>query len=403
MPEELEIDPNLPPSGEGNPEAPRGIERATADIDSILKLDEPEVKPELGADGKPKPAEPVKPAAPAKPASDPKPEGDPDDLEFEKVIKPNAKAWKEFEKVKKSWKAKESTLQGRIKELESKANPTAADGEKLKQLEAQLAERVSERESYEKRIAALDYRQTAEFREKFVSRYERTAKEAVEFVSKLKKLDELGDVIGDATEADFEAVRSARPQDRRAIAKKIFGDNAADVMDYVREMDKIRSDADAAVQNHSENHSKIIAEQKLKAAEGEKAFSGFRTEAQKLLETKYPDLFSPDHYKDKPDLQKRLIDGYAYVDQAIENGSKMSPDERAAVNSVVRSRAAAMPLLLAQKKMDAKRISELEAEITKLRGGDPGNLGGGGGGGGGGGEGEKKLSGIEAHAAEFDS
>lgn len=342
-----------------------GIDKAAADMDAMMA--EP-AAPAAPASPAPAPAKPAEPAKPATPAAEP----ETDEQKFEKEIKPNAKAWRTFEGVKKKWTSERQRMETKIKELESRP-ATPANDAKLKSLEEQLAKHTEERTGYEKTIAELDYRKSSEFNEKFVTRYQRTVQQGVEFAKQLKIVDEVGDPVREATEADFNAVKNATPTNRRAVAKQLFGENAADVVDYVRELDKIRAEADDAVRSHAENHAKIKTERTQKEAEEGSLFKQMRSDSEKLLETKYPNLFSTDHYKDQPELQKALADGYSYVDEAAEKAAQMSPDERAAKVSVVRARAASFPLLWTQNKSLKSQVDALTEELKKYRATDPGS------------------------------
>lgn len=334
----------------------------------------------------------------AKPGAAQAPAGG-DDAELEGVIKTNPKAWKTFEAVKKSFATQKAELEAKIKALESKPAPTTVDDAKLKQMEAKLAEMEGQSKSQQQRLAEYDIRNSEEFKREFVQPWQSTYKEGLSFIAGLQIMNEDGEAVRQATQADFEHIRAIAPQQRRAEAAKMFGDSGADVLDIVKELDRITKRANDEVAKGSSSYETVQAERKAKEAEKAKQFGQFRTDAETELSKQFPEYFSVDHYKDNPELMGHLQDGYDFVDKAAERQGDMTPDELAAATAVIRARAAAFPLLYTKMAAMQKELEEHKAELAKLRGADPGagKIADGGAGGG-----DETVGGISDMASKFN-
>ncbi len=303
------------------------------------------------------------------------------DEEVEKHIKPNAAAWRVYEAKKKAWAEKESSytaktaeLEKKIAELSNKPNPTVADDAKLKALEARLAERETEAKTYRQRLEERDYIQSAEYQEKFLKPWNAVHDEAFAFVEGLHVLDpDSGEPARQATKADFEKVKATPIQQRRAVAKALFGEDlAGDVVDYVKELDRIGKGAQEAVANHSRNFEKISTERRL-AQEGEsKKFNQIEQAERSELEQKFPDYFSVEHHNENPEYRAALEQGYSQYDDMVANFSKKSAEEQASNKVLARAWFAAFPLMHKQVETLKGQVASLTEELSKLRGTDPG-------------------------------
>ena len=125
-----------------------------------------------------------------------------------------------------------------------------------------------------------------------------------------------------------------------------------------------------------------------------------KAETQKSIEQNFPEFFSPDHYKDNPELQKKLNEGYEYVDKVAAEHDKLSREDQIAFTAVIRARAAAFPLLHANNETLKAEVSALKEELKKYRGSDPGSVESRPSGGAS--EQSKEALSIEAMASEFD-
>lgn len=303
-----------------------------------------------------------------------------EEVELEREIKKSPSAWRVYEGFKKTSaqriaerEQKIASYEAKIKELESKSRQTPQEEARVKQLEQRIEELSGKSKSYEQRIEELDYRQSEAFKEKFVVPWQQTYLRAVKLVESLNVLDELGDISQPATQQDFDKLRSLPAAERRGAAREMFGDDAAEVLSYIRQLDEKREEADIALQERSKNIEKLVEEKKQKQISESAQFDGFKTSASKQLESEYPEYFSVDHYKDDPELKQMLMDGYDYVDTLASNQANMPKDELAAATAVVRARAAAFPLLWKRLDKATKELESLKGAKDQKRKSDPGS------------------------------
>lgn len=311
---------------------------------------------------------------PAKPAEAPKEESL---EELEKKINPNTAQWRAHDAYKKkaeaTYQAKITDLETRIKAAESKPSTPANDG-KLAILEKQLEELSGESKTYKQRLTERDYRESDDYKEKFVKPWNRAYGEAYQFVEGLQALDEDGNPARQATKADFDKVKIAPLQQRRAVAKALFGeDSAGDVVEYAKELDRIGKASDEAIAGHAQNFEKIQLERSQAAESESKQFAQIRDGERADLESKFPAHFSVEHYKDQPELQKALADGYEEYDSMLSAYKGKSPEDRAADEVTARAYYAAFPLLAKQNEALTAQVESLTKELLAFRGSDPGN------------------------------
>ena len=308
-------------------------------------------------------AEAGKPSTPAQPD---------ETEEMEKVVKSNPKAWRVYEGVKKKWHSERDQLNAKIAALEAKPNPTATDDAKVRQMEQRIAEIEAEAKTAKQKLTEYDYRNSEEFQQKYVQQFQKVYQRGAEFTKGLQVLNDLGEPDRAATQQDFDALRSLPLQQRRKAAKDMFGDAAFDVLQFITKLDEIRSEADEAIQSHSQNYEKTRAERQAAEQAEAKAFEGFKSSIHRDLESKYPELFSPGHYKDNPEMQQSLVDGYRFVDDVTSNASKMSKEDLASNTAVVRAYAAAFPAMHLRNEQLKAEVEKLKAELAGKAASDPG-------------------------------
>jgi hypothetical protein len=317
----------------------------------------------------------------AKPKAD-KPKADAPDEEVEKHIKSNPNAWRVYEAKKKAWAEKEAgfttktaELEKKIAELSAKPNPTVADDAKLKVLEERLAARETEYKTVKQQLVERDYTQSDEYKEKFIKPWQNAHKEAYDFVKGLQVVDENGDAVRQATEADFEKVKATPLQQRRAVARALFGeDSAGDVVDYAKEIDRLVKGSNEAIAEHSKDWEKTAQEKAMVAQKEREGFTKLEQDERATLEKDFPDYFSVEHHKDNPEYQKALADAYSEYDAMLNGFSEKTPAEQAASKVVARAYYAAFPLMYKQVTALKSQVESLTAELTKLRGTDPGSV-----------------------------
>jgi hypothetical protein len=316
----------------------------------------------------------------------------------EDAIKAKPQAWRVYEAAKKRWRDERERLEARLKELEAKPAPSAADEQKMRDLERRIAEFESRAKTYAQQLAEVEYTRSDEFKEKYAAPWQRTYKEGVDFVSALRKHNELGEP-GDerGSQSDFDMLRSLPREQRRLEAKRMFGEDAPEVLEYIRQLDRIRADADAAVAEHGKQYESKKQEEERRKKEELDAFAQHHQRAREAIEAKFPQFFSPAHYASSPAEKKALEDSYQYVDWLSESLQQMPADERAAAAAVLRARAAGFGLLVARaEKLEAENKA-LKDELAKFRSTDPGAAAGASGGQ----SADKRVS-IDTAAAEFD-
>lgn len=337
------------------------MQRATAKIKGVL--DKPEVKKVEKA----KVAEPV-------------------DDEEEKIIKSSPGPWKVYEakrkkwnEERKAWTEKETGFTTKLADAESqlkaaKSNPdSAANDHKIQFYEKRIEELSGHYKTAQEKLAERDYTQSPEYAEKFSKPWQRGHDEAYGFVEGLQVLDENGDPARQATKADFDKVMATPIQQRRQVAKALFGEDfASDIIDHAKELDRIRKGANDAVKDHAQNFQKLDVERTLAHQKELEGYVRMKEQQRIELETELPDMFSVEHYKDQPELQKALQDGYSDYDNIRATYHQMSPEDRAANEVLARAHYAAMPLMHKQVKALKTENESLKAELLRFRSSDPG-------------------------------
>lgn len=327
----------------------------------------PATKPEAKA-----PEAPKAPEAKAAPATAPKtPEPEMSEADMEKVIKANPKAWRVFEASKKKWQTEKSTLESRIQQIESKATQTPADDKKLEALNKQLEELRGESSKYKQELVKRDFTASDEYKKNYVEKANTVYAEAVGFVQQLTVNE--GESQRKATQADFDEIRSLPLGTRRKVANDKFGDYAGDVLQFVRDIDTIKRDATMAVQRHAEQSEKEAAERETNSARSKQEYDSYYKQSLDGVRSNeaYGKWFSPDEAD--PEATKLLADGFDEIEKVTSQLDSLPIDQKAAYSAVFRARAAATPRLILEINRANAKNAELEAELAKYRGTDPGS------------------------------
>lgn len=400
MPEE--ITPQSQPAEQPSQPAPSGIDAMMAQLDSAAASGKPisDPKPvDKPADSKPadKPADKKPETPPAKPADkapEQKLEKSPDEPDWSKAP---PKWYKIYEQHKSKSGETIKGLEAKIKALESKPVEGAGDAKKLETYEKQLDELRGKTTDYEKQIAQLDYTKSAEYKRQYVEPANRVYAEAVGFVQRLKVQD--GDETRAATQADFDYIRSLPVDARRKAANELFGEYAADVIDFTRDIDRIKRDATAAVDRHASEHERIALEREGNTKKEAQQYEElYKSSMEGIKENEnWGKWFRED--ENDPEASTLLREGFEQIEKVVAQLDKLPIDQRAAYSAMYLARAAVTPRLL----MEVNRITEerdaLREELEKIRGTDPGAEGEQAAGG----EGDKtKPVGIDGAVAVFD-
>jgi len=323
-----------------------------------------------------KPAEPAKPnpAAPAKPTAPPAKPAAAAPVEKPldwKTAPANFRAAHEklqqvFDAQTRELKTKLQTTESRMRELEQREYLTPEQ----KQQYARMQERQQQLEAD---LYSRDYRESPEFKAKYDAKSQKVwgllqgELEGIQVTANGETRK--------ATTTDVQRIRaeSSSLAAQRRLAKEMFGDDADVVLKYVGELKAIEDAANdeiAAKRSgwQQEREGLTKKQQEEQAAMG-RTYKDFDTQ----LAQKH---FAP--LPDNPDYNKAMEDGLKFYDSQNVDFGKKTPEERAKVLALVRRMAGAWPAaqtLITQK--DA-RIAELEGQLAKLQGSDPGNGGDGG-------------------------
>lgn len=319
----------------------------------------------------PKPDAPQKQKTPTT-----KPSDEMDEAAMEKFLKQHQKPWRVYEAAKKGWQSKIQAAEATIKELQSKKTSTDAEREKYAQqktelLLKQLEEMKLEAAKAKQELAKRDYTASDEYRKNFVEKATSVYTEAVQFVTQLQVTD--GDNERAATQADFDELRLLPLGARRKAAVDKFGDYAADVLSFVRDLDNIKRDAALAQQRHAENYERELAERETMTAKQRQEYDNFYNSALKGIQenAEYGKWFS--ETPDDPEASEILRAGFEEIEKATAQLDKLPLADQAAYAAVYRARAAAAPRLMLEISRRDQKLAELEAELAKFRGSDPGS------------------------------
>lgn len=303
-------------------------------------------------------ADPAKATTPAKAA----PKVDP----WEKAPTPLKN---EYFKLKRESEEKHATLEKQIKEFREKAGKEtvpAVDTKAVEQYQKQIKD-------YQERLSAADYRQSQEFQEQFVQRWQAEYDEAIAEVKAmaLTSQDADGNVKSrPATEADLQRVRALPPGEQDKAIHELFGHYSPRVFARLMELRRIERASNEAVTKHVKNAEAKAATAKAELENTQKHYDKLLADSSDELAREWPEHFAPDE-KD-PEVSAALKSGYEFVDGMVKRANEMTPEDRAAHNAVLRARAAAfLPERLKNNRLTA-RVKELETELAKFRESDPG-------------------------------
>jgi len=330
------------------------------------KTEAAEVKsePEVKTDPKVEAKAEVKPDAKAEPKKED--EAEPD---WEKAPPKWGRLYRQSET---KFKATIKTLEDKIKTLDSKSNPTAADASKLEAYEKQLEELRNESKTYKQQLAERDYTKTDEYAG-FQKRATAAYTKGIDLVNQLKVTD--GDNVRQAVRADFDRLRMLPLADRLEAAENMFGKYANRVLSYVDQIDMINDEANEAAKNHAATYEKKSLEQQSISKKQQAEYEGFYKSALDGIQSNenYGKWFKPD--ESDPEASKLLQDSYDEIERITNQIEKLPLDQQAAYAAVYRARAAAAPrLIMAVNRITSERDA-LKAELAKLRGTDPGAKG----------------------------
>lgn len=387
----------------GQPAAPAGTPPPAAPAaktpEPPAKAPEPGKAPQQPAAKAPAPAPAPKPAAPAAkaaPVAQPKP-GEVDDskLDWKTAPKQFQAAHEKLVQVHRQetqrLTSELQTTQTKMRELEGKKFLSPEQEQKYAKLE-------QDQDALRAELYARDYREAPEFKAKYDAKSKALFKR-LEINLKSLTVDDGNGGTRQATAGDFQKVDAlaGNPIEQRRTAKALFGEDADVILADARELQNIRNAADEEIEmKRSGFKADREKQQQQFQQESQQSLQAFK-EYDGLIETKFPQYFAPIEGND--DYNKAREEGLKYVDTTSAALGSKTPQERAFQTALMRRWAAAFPATQVLLKQSNEKIAELQAEIARLRGTDPGELGEGGSGGGGGGESD---GGTDALASEID-
>ncbi len=354
-----------PPVTPAEPEIPQGIEGAMKAFEQSVtpKPKETPPKADVKTDADPKATDPKAKVEPkvelkADPKADPKKASDP----WEKA---DPKLKGEHFKTVRTLQDKVDSYEKRIKEIESKKVETPADTKLVEQYQKQVKE-------LEQKIAASDYRQSAEFKKQFVDRITSSYQDSIAEMPALKITvsDADGNAIQRAaTKEDFDRLLNLRgPDQDEAIAK--FGSSAYRVASMVRELIGLSRQSDQALAEHAKNAEQSAKEKALSDERNKGEYQQHYDASRAELEKSWPQYFAAD--ESDPERSEALKQGYEFVDSIAAKQDSFTPDQKAAYNAVLRARAAGFSSVVLENNRLKSEVESLKGELGKFRKSDPG-------------------------------
>lgn len=260
--------------------------------------------------------------------------------------------------LRKDWRRKKERLEAverenaELRAKSSKPTPDSTVLEENKTLKKRL-------EEYEIELRYQDYTKSEEFKEKHEKPYQRAFDRAVDEVKELYvNLDDGSS--RPATEKDFERVLNADKTEVKALANKLFGDDARDVLDLRRKLIDMNRAATEDAKNYRENASKRELERANKKLESEAQLKRLWEKANEEIPEKFPQYFKPIDGDDE--YNAALKQGYEIIDAAHD--PNLPIEEKVARLAGARHRAAGYRAQVLLRKRAEARVKELE-EVVK--------------------------------------
>ena len=304
----------------------------------------------------------------------------------EPVTEPGPKALREeYRKLKQELETERSKKRADPAEVESLKQQMAA----IKQQHEAIQK---ERDEFSKTLAKSDFKNSPEFKEKFHKPLMKLVDDAVTELSEFNRIDESGKEVPVSFD-DIRPLLAMKTPQALAKAKELFGDYANRAMDHRQRILAQERANREAIDNHEQIRQQETAQQaQVKTMEEERLRSTFDSEV-KRLETEFPEIHTAE--KDNPRESEQLVRGRELADVAIFGREGIDQPTRIKAAAIARERAAMFPVMAIRNKALVSKITELEGQLSKLRGGGPG------GGVGSGQATSQKPTGIAASLEEF--
>ena len=353
--------PASPPPAAPAPQAP-SMASALAEFDTIAS---PPAKAPASAPKPPeggKTPEPPKPSAVTPPKPEPKGEA--------QLRKRLAEVERERDQIRTKNTTEITTLQDKMKVLESKRYWTPEEEKRYKTME-------DRQQTLEAELYTRDYRASPEFTEKFQKRadrvFDKVNKELKGMTVKYQDGEE--DKTRAANIADFTRIRALNDSlsEQRKLAKSLFGEDADIVLSHARELSTIEEEANEEIATRQKTYAETRKQAEERQANEAREYQNHRTTFEKQIIEKYPQHFGEDPAN--PEVNEALKQGLGFIDATIAGAGKMNVEERAMKNSLVRLMAGSWQRNIVRIRQLESKIEELTGDLGKLRKSDPGSGG----------------------------
>lgn len=278
------------------------------------------------------------------------------------------------------------TLQEQIKKIEAKQVEAPADAGNIAALKKEIEDIRKERDETRRALAEADFSKDPNFKrdydDKWHSEYESSVNQALRFQIIVKGAEGEAATARAATQQDFDYIRALPVEARRQAAKELFGENGSDVVDSIKELDRIRRARKEALTRHAQDHEKTQAE-KARAKEGRSTqLEQRKSQVMQAIQAELPELFDAKHYESDPDAKAALEGGYekarAGLKAIAEYGDESDVGKHAQKLASFEALIASAPLLTLLNTRLTEKNKALEEELSKYRKTDPGTPPGGG-------------------------
>lgn len=338
----------------------------------IAGIESGEPKPDPKAKAAPEAPKPKADATPAKPATTaktPTPPAKPEAPKVEGIDQVRSRL-KEVQENEKAVRAELETLRKEREELSKRRFITP-------EVEAEIERNKTEAAELRKQLSEVSYERSEKFHKDYVRPFNAAKQQALEYAKSYPVLVDDDGTTRAATDQDFYKVAQAPRAERIAIARRLFGDNGFSVANDANRLEEMRVAANNAIREHNETSAQKEADEAAAKAEAlrkiESQFDQLSKISREGLAKEAPEYFAED--PNDPESTEAWKKGQQFWDAATARMKVAPVDEIAALNEVIRAKVAYFDRAQYQRKKDSARIAELEAELAKVRGGDPGNVG----------------------------
>ena len=368
--------------------SPSPATKAWTDAWDALDLpDAPAPKPEPpkaapAKDAKPdaKPDEPAPAKPDAKPDAKPtEPVPDADGVPQFRTNKELNRWARERHKAAATAEVKLAEQEAKLKELETRAPKTEQGAEVLAQ---QIAESEKKIAHYEQILESQSFENSAKYQKEYADPYHHARQAAYKEVAEMAVNEPTGQVDEEgnptfrqrpATKADFDKIYSLPRVEARELAKKLFGEDAGDVMDHRKRISELADKAREAIEDRRQNFSKYKQQEMAQKSQQDIALNGlWKTANEKISQDPKRAMYWGED-KDDPDANKALANGFKLADEFFsEKRENMDTADKVEFDAYIRHTIAMGPKLAYKLNKAMAENQALKDEVAQLRGSAPG-------------------------------